>query len=48
MALERYRHYLTVERGLGSATARGYVDAVRPFLRGRVSPDGLDLDLGQS
>lgn len=45
VALERYRHYLTVERGLGSATARGYVDAVRPFLRGRVSPDGLALDL---
>jgi site-specific recombinase XerD len=44
--LERYRHYLTVERGLGSATTRGYVDALRPFLRGRVSPDGLDLDLG--
>ena len=26
-ALTRYRHYLTVERGLGEATARGYVDA---------------------
>lgn len=45
VALERYRHYLTVERGLGSATARGYVDAVRPFLQGRVSPDGCDVDL---
>jgi integrase/recombinase XerD len=45
VALERYRSYLTVERGLGNATARGYVDAVRPFLRGRVSPDGLALDL---
>lgn len=45
VALERYRHYLTVERGLGSATARGYVDAVRPFLCGRVSSDGLDIDL---
>jgi integrase len=43
--LERYRSYLTVERGLGKATARGYVDAVRPFPRGRVSPDGLALDL---
>ena len=31
-ALTRYRRYLTVERGLGEATARGYVDAVRPFL----------------
>ena len=47
VALERYRRYLTVERGLGKATARGYVDAVRPFLRTRVSPDGLALDLGQ-
>ncbi len=44
-ALERYRHYLTVERGLGSPTARGYVDAVQPFLYGRVSSDGLGLDL---
>jgi len=43
--LERYRHYLTVERGLGNATARGYVDAVRPFLRGRISSDGLNLEL---
>jgi integrase/recombinase XerD len=43
-ALERYRSYLTVERGLGDATARSYVDAVRPFLRGRVSADGLALD----
>ena len=40
----RYRRYLTVERGLGGPTARGYVDAVRPFLAGRVSPEGLDLE----
>ncbi len=46
-ALDRYRHYLTVERGLGRATARGYVDAVRPFLHGRVSPDGVALDLAR-
>ena len=44
--LERYRIYLTVERGLGKETARGYVDSMRPFLHGRVSPDGLALDLG--
>ena len=44
-ALARYRHYLTVERGLGEATARGYVDAVRPFLRRCVSADGLALDV---
>ena len=46
VALERYRRYLTVERGLGAKTACGYVDAVRVFLRGRVLPDGLALDLG--
>ena len=39
--------YLTVERGLGEATARGYVDAVRPFLRCYVSADGLALDVDQ-
>ena len=44
-ALERYRRYLTVERGLGTGTARGYVDAVRLFLQGRFLPDGLALDL---
>jgi integrase/recombinase XerD len=45
VTLERYRSYLTVERGLGAETARGYVDAVRLFLLGRVLPDGLALDL---
>jgi site-specific recombinase XerD len=44
-ALERYRRYLTVERGLGTATARGYVDAVRPFLQCQLSLDGLAMDL---
>lgn len=43
--LERYCRYLTVERGLGSGTARVYVDAVRLFLQGRISPDGLALEL---
>ncbi len=43
--LARYRHYLAVERGLGEATARGYVDAVRPFVRRCVSADGLALDI---
>jgi len=42
--LERYRHYLTDERGLTPATACGYLHAVRPFLRGRVSSDRFDLD----
>jgi site-specific recombinase XerD len=45
LMLARYQHYLTVERGLGAATARGYLDAVRPFLHSRVSPDGLHLDV---
>jgi integrase/recombinase XerD len=43
--LERYRSYLTVERGLGNATASGYVHMVRPFLQSRLSSDGLAPDL---
>jgi integrase/recombinase XerD len=46
VALERYRRYLLIERGLNVITARVYVDAVRPFLAGRARPDGLGLDLG--
>jgi integrase/recombinase XerD len=42
-ALARYRQYLQQERGLGCPTARGYVDAVRPFVRERATPDGLTL-----
>lgn len=45
VALERYGRHLIGERGLGRATVRGYVDAVRPFLSGRLSPDGHALDL---
>ncbi len=41
--LERYRRFLIVERGLAETTARGYADAVRPFLAGRVGADSLDL-----
>lgn len=41
--LDRYRGYLTVERGLEERTARDYVDGVRPFLNERSSPKGLDL-----
>ncbi len=41
--LERYRQYLIVERGLSVRTARGYVDAVRPFVTGRAGVRGLDL-----
>ena len=43
--LQRHRRYLTVERGLGKATAIGYADCVRPFLRRRLSSDGHALDL---
>jgi site-specific recombinase XerD len=42
--IERYRQYLTHERGLTESTVCGYVHAVRPFLHGRISPDGLTLD----
>lgn len=39
---ERFRGYLTVERGLAKSTVIGYVDAVKPFLAG-LDEDGLDL-----
>ena len=45
VALGRYREYLLVERGLSVITARVYVDAVRPFLTGRVSSDGKRVQL---
>lgn len=44
LLLERYRDYLTVERGLAAGTARGYVDLVRPFVVSRVDGSG-ELDL---
>lgn len=46
VALARYRRYLSVERGLNAVTVRVYVDAVRPFLAGRVAGDGVGLELG--
>jgi integrase/recombinase XerD len=42
--LERYRRYLTAERGLTVATARGYVDIVRPLVESRVDAAG-DVEL---
>lgn len=42
--LGRYRVFLTVERGLTAGTVRGYVDAVRPFLEGRLDAAG-ELEL---
>jgi integrase/recombinase XerD len=41
--LERYRTYLTGERGLAATTARGYIDAVRPFVATRVIDDEDEL-----
>ncbi len=45
VALGDFRRYLLVERGLSVVTSRVYVDAVRPFLAGRVSLDGRRVDL---
>ena len=45
VALASYRCYLMQERGLRSTTARGYVHAIGPFVRGRLAPGGLQLDL---
>lgn len=41
--LERYRGYLTCERGLTAGTARDYVDAVAGFVAGREVDGNLDL-----
>lgn len=42
--LERYRRYLTMERGLVASTARYYIHLVRPFLAGRATAGGIDLE----
>jgi integrase/recombinase XerD len=41
--LARFGRYLLGERGLTAGTVRGYVDAVRPFLVGRLEGGQLDL-----
>lgn len=41
--LNRYRQFLTTERGLVPVTALGYVNRLRPFLDRRLSADGLEL-----
>ena len=46
VVFDRFWRYLTVERALATATARVYLGMVRPFLQGRLSADGLALDLG--
>ena len=43
-AIEKYRSYLTVERGIQNETACRYIDLMRPFLQTRVLPDALGLD----
>ena len=42
--LERFRSYLTSERGLTAGTAWNYVHLVRPFVAGRQGADAVDLD----
>ncbi|MFZ1414407.1 MAG: site-specific integrase [Defluviicoccus sp.] len=41
--LNRYRQFLTTERGLVPVTALQYIDRLRPFLDRRMSADGLEL-----
>lgn len=41
---ERFRAYLSAERGLAARTATGYLHALRPFLIARTAPNG-DLAL---
>jgi len=43
--LDRFQHYLTVERALVHTTAQLYLYMVRPFLRDHLSADGLSLDM---
>jgi integrase/recombinase XerD len=41
--LDRYRRFLTTERGLAVVTAPRYVDCLRPFLERRIRDGELDL-----
>jgi site-specific recombinase XerD len=41
--LNRYRQFLTTERGLATVTVARYVDCLRPFLDRRKSANGLGL-----
>jgi len=43
-AIDRYRHYLVHERGLGQLTVRHYSNAVRPFLLNELSSDGTRMN----
>jgi integrase/recombinase XerD len=44
LTLGRYRQYLRRERRLETTTVDLYVHFVRPFVSGRLSPDGFTLD----
>lgn len=44
VVLDRFWRYLTVERALAAATARAYLDMVRPFVPGRLLADCRALD----
>ncbi len=41
--LNRYRQFLTTERGLATVTTLRYADCLRPLLDRRLSADGLEL-----
>lgn len=41
--LARYHDWLVSQRRLAAATARGYVDMVRPFIAARAADDGVAL-----
>lgn len=41
--LDRYRRFLTTERGLAQVTVLRYVDCLRPFLERRIRDGDLDL-----
>ena len=41
--LNRYRRFLTTERGLAPVTALRYIDCLRPFLDRRMSADGISI-----
>jgi site-specific recombinase XerD len=43
-AIDRYRHYLVYERGLGQLTVRHYTNAVRPFFLNELSSDGTRIN----
>lgn len=43
MILNRYRQFLTTERGLADVTADRYIDCLRPFLDRRIAAGEFDL-----